>query len=70
MPIQIQHALSDEQAIRLMELIVDHVAAQVALSWAGRSDPDDRPVIEAEATLAQAKLQQFIDRLWSRRASE
>lgn len=63
MQIQIQHALSDEQAARLVELIADHVTAQVAMSWAGGSDPDDRPVIEAEAVLAQAKLQQFIDRL-------
>lgn len=63
MKIQIQFALSDEQAARLGGLIADHVTAQVAMSWAGGSDPDDRPVIEAEAVLAQAKLQQFIDRL-------
>lgn len=61
--IQIQFALSDEQSARLTELIADHVIAQVALSLAGGSDPDDRPVIEAEAALAQAKLRQFIDRL-------
>ena len=63
MKIQIVYALSDAQVIALQELIACHVAAQTALSWVGGSDPDDTPVIEAEAVLAQAKLQLFIDRL-------
>lgn len=61
--IQIQHALSGEQAATLRDLIADHARAQVAESWAGGGDPLDVPVVKVEALAAQARLEAFINRL-------
>lgn len=61
--IQVQHSLSEAQAEQLLALIAAHVQAQVADSWCGGGDPDDIPLIEAEAKVAQARLERFIAKL-------
>jgi hypothetical protein len=61
--IQIQHSLSPEQAAQLNALIDAHVQAQIADSWKGGGDPNDIPLIEAEAEVARLKLERFINKL-------
>ena len=61
--IQIQHSLSDQQAQQLHTLIAAYVEAQIADSWKGGGDPNDIPIIEAEAEVAKLKLERFIAKL-------
>lgn len=41
---------------KLKRLIKKHTDAQVALSWAGSQDPEDREVIESEAEHSEKAL--------------
>ena len=61
--IQIVHTLHEQQADGLRRLIEAHVEAQVALSWNGANDPEDMPVVAAEADLAMARMNRFINKL-------
>lgn len=48
--------MTNKERSQLQALIRKHVAAQVALSWAGSKEPEDKGIIEAEAKEAKAKL--------------
>lgn len=51
------------QAAKLKTLITRHVNAQIALSWAGGSHPDDRAAIEHNARVAKANMAAYIREL-------
>lgn len=52
--------MTKKEHSQLQSLICKHVAAQVALSWAGSQDPEDREIIEANAEYAKRKLYNWI----------
>lgn len=45
----------------LLRRIERHTEAQIALSWAGSKDPDERDEIEERAAKATADMNSFID---------
>jgi len=61
--LQIRYALSSEQAAALKRLISEHLSAAIALSWSGGGDPEDVPLLQAEASYARLKLERFIAKL-------
>ena len=52
--------MTKKERSQLQSLISKHVAAQVALSWSGSQDPEDREIIKANAEYAKRKLYNWI----------
>ena len=50
----------------LRRRIKRHTEAQVALSWAGGKDPDEREEIELEAQRAANELRSYLDSMFDR----
>lgn len=48
--------MTNKERSQLQALIRKHVAAQVALSWAGSKEPEDRVIIAERAKEAKTKL--------------
>lgn len=48
---------------RVNNAVARHAKAQIALSWSGSKDPDDRPLIEEEARRAEKCLANAINAL-------
>lgn len=61
--IQVQHGLSEDQASELRSLVYLLVDARISESWTGSGDPLDAPVVAAEANLARAKFESFVNHL-------
>ena len=52
--------MTNQERRKLQALIRKHVSAQVALSWSGSQEPEDRPIIEAKAAEAKARVNNYL----------
>lgn len=52
--------MTNKERSKLQALIRKHVKTQVALSWAGSQEPEDRELIEANAKEAKQSLYNWI----------